>query len=228
MVRMESPRARPSAISSRCANVKHRPFRSPAPTRSDSARRSQPAGALFAITASRDRSIVDELPSSHASPEHLINLRNHPIREPHTTPPTRDVAITARTRGRLPGALNWSGVRKRVAFRALPQLEVASASCEGGLCALETHSMPATGGDCGVPIVVIAAVSPVVFFAASRVVEAAGISAGFALRAGQSLCLVALSVPTMPLMAVAALQPIAAELARTWTLLRWIWMRPAP
>jgi hypothetical protein len=29
----------------------------------------------------------------------LINLRNHPIREPHTTPPTRDVAITARTRG---------------------------------------------------------------------------------------------------------------------------------
>jgi hypothetical protein len=29
----------------------------------------------------------------------LIDLRNHPIRKPHTTPPTRDVAITARTRG---------------------------------------------------------------------------------------------------------------------------------
>ena len=54
--------------------------------------------ALLAITAGRDRGIVDELPSRHASPEHLIDLRNHPIREPHTTPPTRDVAITARTR----------------------------------------------------------------------------------------------------------------------------------
>ena len=31
----------------------------------------------------RDRGIVDELPSRHASPEHLIDLRNHPIREPH-------------------------------------------------------------------------------------------------------------------------------------------------
>src|SRR4029450_11871593 len=70
-----------------------------APTRSDPARRSQPRGALFAIPAGGDRSIVDELPSSHARPEHLKDLTNHPIREPHTTPPTRDVAITARTRG---------------------------------------------------------------------------------------------------------------------------------
>jgi hypothetical protein len=70
-----------------------------APTRSDPARRSQPTAALFAIAAGRDRGIVDELPSSHARPEHLIDLRNHPITEPHTTPPTRDVAITARTRG---------------------------------------------------------------------------------------------------------------------------------
>src|SRR4029434_102787 len=69
-----------------------------APTRSDPARRSQPTGALFAIAAGCDRSIVDELPSSHARPEHLKDLTNHPIREPHTTPPTRDVAITARTR----------------------------------------------------------------------------------------------------------------------------------
>src|SRR4029434_13399 len=69
------------------------------PTRSDPARRSQPTAALFAIAAGCDRSIINELPRSHARPEHLINLRNHPIREPHTTPPTRDVAITARTRG---------------------------------------------------------------------------------------------------------------------------------
>ena len=48
----------------------------------------------------------------------------------------------------------------------------------------------------------------------------------FALRAGQSLCLVALGAPTMGLMAAAASQPVAAELARTWTLLRWIWIRP--
>ena len=83
MARMESPRARPSAISSRCANVRHRPLSASAPTRSHPARRSQPAAALFAIAAGRDRGIVDELPSSHASPEHLIDLRNHPIREPH-------------------------------------------------------------------------------------------------------------------------------------------------
>ncbi len=71
----------------------------PTSTRSDAARRSQPAAALLAITASCDRGIVDELANRHARPEHLIDLRNHPIREPHTTPPTRDVAITARTRG---------------------------------------------------------------------------------------------------------------------------------
>jgi hypothetical protein len=75
----------------------------PAPTRSDPTHRSQPTTALLAITARRDRGIVDELPSSHARPEHLIDLRNHPIREPHTTPPIRDVAITARTRGSANG-----------------------------------------------------------------------------------------------------------------------------
>ena len=75
----------------------------PAPTRSDPTRRGQPTTALLAIAAGCDRGIVDELPSRHARPEHLIDLRNHPIREPHTTPPTRDVAITARTRGTLTG-----------------------------------------------------------------------------------------------------------------------------
>src|SRR5215218_2404450 len=74
-----------------------------APTRSDPASRSQPTAALFTIAAGCDRSIVDELPSSHARPKHLIDLRNHPIREPHTTPPTRDVAITARTQGSASG-----------------------------------------------------------------------------------------------------------------------------
>ena len=73
-----------------------------ASTRSDSSHRSQPAAALPAITAGRDRGIVDELASRHTSPEHLIDLRNHPIREPHhNTLRTRDVAITARTRAPL-------------------------------------------------------------------------------------------------------------------------------
>jgi hypothetical protein len=40
-----------------------------APTRSHPARRSQPTGALFAIAAGCDRSIGDELPSSHARPD---------------------------------------------------------------------------------------------------------------------------------------------------------------
>src|SRR5215218_1558356 len=99
MARTESPRARPSAISSRCANVKHRPLRFRPRRGRTPPRRSQPAAALLAIAAGRDRGIVDELTSRHASPEHLIDLRNHPIREPHhNTLRTRDVAITARTR----------------------------------------------------------------------------------------------------------------------------------
>jgi hypothetical protein len=59
----------------------------------------QPTNGCLAIAAGCDRCIINELPSSHARPEHLIDLRNHPITEPHTTPPTRDVAITARTQG---------------------------------------------------------------------------------------------------------------------------------
>jgi hypothetical protein len=35
-----------------------------------------------------------------------LPVPNHPITEPHTTPPTRDVAITARTRGPLCEALH--------------------------------------------------------------------------------------------------------------------------
>ena len=54
-----------------------------APTRSDPTRRSQPPAALLAIRAGRDGGIGDELTSRHRRPEHLIDLRNHPIREPH-------------------------------------------------------------------------------------------------------------------------------------------------
>ena len=63
------------------------------------------------------------------------------------------------------------------------------------------------------PLVLIAAVSPVLFLNASRVVEAAGISAGLCFGGGAVLCLVALGVPTMGLMGAATSQRVAAELA---------------
>jgi threonine/homoserine/homoserine lactone efflux protein len=63
------------------------------------------------------------------------------------------------------------------------------------------------------PLVLIAAVSPVLFLNASRVVEAAGISAGLFFGGGAVLCLVALGIPTMGLMGAATSQRIAADLA---------------
>ena len=63
------------------------------------------------------------------------------------------------------------------------------------------------------PLVLIAAVSPVLFLNASRVVEAAGISAGLFFAGGAVLCLVALGIPTMGLMSAATSQRLAADLA---------------
>jgi len=63
------------------------------------------------------------------------------------------------------------------------------------------------------PLVLIAAVSPVLFLNASRVVEAAGISAGLCFGGGAVLCLVALGIPTMGLMGAATSQLVAADLA---------------
>jgi len=63
------------------------------------------------------------------------------------------------------------------------------------------------------PLVLIAAVSPVLFLNASRVVEAAGISAGLYFAAGAVLCLVALGIPTMGLMGATTSQRVAADLA---------------
>jgi threonine/homoserine/homoserine lactone efflux protein len=63
------------------------------------------------------------------------------------------------------------------------------------------------------PLVLIAAVSPVLFLNASRVVEAAGISAGLFFAGGAVLCLVALGIPTMGLMGAATSQRLAADLA---------------
>jgi hypothetical protein len=63
------------------------------------------------------------------------------------------------------------------------------------------------------PLVLIAAVSPVLFLNASRVVEAAGISAGLFFAGGAVLCLVALGIPTMGLMGAATSQRVAADLA---------------
>jgi hypothetical protein len=63
------------------------------------------------------------------------------------------------------------------------------------------------------PLVLIAAVSPVLFLNASRVVEAAGIAAGLCFAGGAVLCLVALGIPTMGLMGAATSQLLAADLA---------------
>jgi hypothetical protein len=63
------------------------------------------------------------------------------------------------------------------------------------------------------PLVLIAAVSPVLFLNASRVVEAAGMSAGLYFGGGAVLCLVALGIPTMGLMGATTSQRVAADLA---------------
>src|SRR5215216_7415004 len=63
------------------------------------------------------------------------------------------------------------------------------------------------------PLVLLAALSPVLFLNASRVVEAAGISGGLCFAGGAVLCLVALGIPTMGLMGAATSQLIAADLA---------------
>ena len=63
------------------------------------------------------------------------------------------------------------------------------------------------------PLVLIAAVSPVLFLNASRVVQAAGISAGLCFAGGAVLCLIALGILTMGLMGAATSQRIAADLA---------------
>jgi len=63
------------------------------------------------------------------------------------------------------------------------------------------------------PLVLIAAVSPVLFLNASRVVGAAGISAGLYFAGGAVLCLVVLGIPTMGLMGAATSQLVAADLA---------------
>jgi hypothetical protein len=83
MVRMESPRARPRAIFSRCANLRHP--RAWVPTRSDPASRSQPTAAFFAIAAGSIAASLMNSPATMPRPEQLIDLRNHPITEPHTT-----------------------------------------------------------------------------------------------------------------------------------------------
>jgi hypothetical protein len=77
--------------------------------------------------------------------------------------------------------------------------------------------------------VLIAAVSPVVFF--SGAIEAAGISAGLCFSARQSLCPVALGVRTMGLIGAATSELVAAELARLGRpyrtcSIRWIWIPP--
>jgi Sap, sulfolipid-1-addressing protein len=72
------------------------------------------------------------------------------------------------------------------------------------VAALLAHSLP---------LVLIAAVSPVLFLNASRVVEAAGISAGLLFAGGAVLCLVALGIPTMGLMGATTSQRVAADLA---------------
>jgi threonine/homoserine/homoserine lactone efflux protein len=63
------------------------------------------------------------------------------------------------------------------------------------------------------PLVLIAAVSPVLFLNASRVVGAAGIAAGLLFAGGAVVCLVAFGIPAMGLMGAATSQRVASDLA---------------
>src|SRR5829696_4693360 len=63
------------------------------------------------------------------------------------------------------------------------------------------------------PLVLLAALSPVLFLNASRFVEAAGILAGLCFAGGAVLCLVAFGIPTMGLMGAATSQLVATGLA---------------
>lgn len=62
------------------------------------------------------------------------------------------------------------------------------------------------------PLVLLAALSPVLFLNASRVVESAGAKAGAYFAAGAACCLLALGIPAMGLMGATTSQKITAEL----------------
>jgi hypothetical protein len=106
-------------------------------------------------------------------------------------------SVSATSGGRRRIACSGATAGRRTSIANL-SIGVASAGRKGGLCVVVRHSMPG--------VVLIAAVSLVVFFNASRVVEAVGIAAGLCLPTGESLCLVAVGVPTMGLMCAAAIR----------------------
>lgn len=62
------------------------------------------------------------------------------------------------------------------------------------------------------PLVLLAALSPVLFLNASRIVESAGGKAGAFFAAGAAGCLLALGIPAMGLMGAATSQKITADL----------------
>jgi hypothetical protein len=107
--------------------------------------------------------------------------------------------------------------RKGVAPRAVIKLDAGRSTCSSiSLGSVRPYDSPVTVATFlahSLPLVLIAAVSPVLFLNASRVVEAAGISAGLCFGGGAVLCLVALGIPTMGLMGAASSQLIAADLA---------------
>ena len=62
------------------------------------------------------------------------------------------------------------------------------------------------------PLVLLAAISPILFLNASRVVESAGSKAGTYFAAGAACCLLGFGVPAMGLMGAATSEKIAADL----------------
>jgi Sap, sulfolipid-1-addressing protein len=99
---------------------------------------------------------------------------------------------------RRPGQARFTTARRSVLARLAPTILPMT------VAAFLVHSLP---------LVLIAAVSPVLFLNASRVVEAAGLSAGLWFGGGAVLCLIALGIPTMGLMGAATSQKVAADLA---------------
>ncbi len=86
MQRIDSPRALASAISSRSANDKQRPFRSrprrgrtPPAARTHPARGGHPPRALLAVGPSLSGRVDDELAALQRGPEQLNSLRNHSV-----------------------------------------------------------------------------------------------------------------------------------------------------
>ena len=113
----------------------------PAATRPDTARRGQPTGRPFCDTCPLQRGIGDELTRCHRRPERLVDLRNHPIREPHHNTSDKGCCDHCGTRG--PACETWqlgaSGMEAGLSIHSSPGLTGNSSQTLGSVIR-RTHS----------------------------------------------------------------------------------------